>query len=399
MTTTAPGPDQVQPRIPAARMTGDNATVHQQLGLLSELSGTWKGSGFNLIARPDFHDKANLYLQLNQTRETLTINPIGSPIPNRGFGQDDITLFGLNYLQQIDDAAADGALHFEPGLWVTQPPTTYPAETAPAGEQLIFRLGSIPHGNALLAQGVASTFSGPPVVKTGRAEYAFSAFPSFNSTPYPLNPPKIRAAGSSEAETAKINGVPPFNEYNLADAPGPGNPRTPFDTTPQDPPLPASINGVPMQTVVNDPITLLQAVIADQQKQGATFSGVALNISTAPAVTFFTTANSADNGATTTVTVPDAGGSIGNIPFLDGTTTAAPGAQGPNAQTGLVYATFWIEKVTPKYGSPFMQLQYAQFTALDFPIFSVLHPTSGTGTVANIAWPHVSVATLRKSFG
>jgi len=80
----------------------DNATVQEKLGHLSELSGTWVGQGFNLIARPDFRDKANLYLQLNQTHETLTITPIGSAIPNRGFGQDDIELFGLSYLQKID---------------------------------------------------------------------------------------------------------------------------------------------------------------------------------------------------------------------------------------------------------------------------------------------------------
>jgi hypothetical protein len=107
------------------------------LGLLQDLAGTWKGKGFNLIARPDFHDKTELYLQLNQARETLKFDPIGSSIPNRGFGQDDIELFGLTYLQQISDAAFDGALHIEPGIWITQPATTFPPETAPPpGEPL-----------------------------------------------------------------------------------------------------------------------------------------------------------------------------------------------------------------------------------------------------------------------
>lgn len=387
-------------RIPANRLAADNATVHQQLGLLAELSGTWKGSGFNLIARPDFHDKANTYLQVNQTRETLTIDPIGSPIPNRGFGQDDVTLFGLNYLQRIEDAAADGALHLEPGLWVTQPPLTYPPETVPAGEQLIFRLGSIPHGNSLLIQGTASPFTGTPTVKTQQAEYAFSAFPSFNTTPYPaVASPVINAAGSSEKETANANGVPPFTEYDLTQQAGPDNPRTPFETSPPDPELPEQINGVAMQDVINDPITLLQAVVQEQQKRGAMFSGVALNISTQPQLTFFTKPNSRNGDATTSVTVAGAGGSIGNIPFLDGVPLTAPDSQGPNAQTALVYATFWIEKVTPQHGAPFMQLQYAQFTALDFPIFTLEHPATGPGRVVNIAWPHVSVATLRKSFG
>lgn len=116
------------PRISDIRITPDNVTVLKQLGLLSELAGTWKGHGFNLVARPDFHDSTDLYLQLNQTRETLKFDPIGSAIPNRGFGQDDIALFGLTYLQQIVDAGLDGALHIEPGIWVTQPNTTFPTK-------------------------------------------------------------------------------------------------------------------------------------------------------------------------------------------------------------------------------------------------------------------------------
>jgi hypothetical protein len=87
-------------RIPTVRISQDNETVLQQLGLLKDLAGTWKGEGFNLIARPDGEGKSNLYLQLNQTRETLRIDPIGSSIPNRGFGQNDIELFGLTYLQK-----------------------------------------------------------------------------------------------------------------------------------------------------------------------------------------------------------------------------------------------------------------------------------------------------------
>jgi hypothetical protein len=138
------------PRISNTRIAPDNVTVLKQLGLLGDLVGTWKGHGFNLIARPDFHDSTDLYLQLNQTRETLKFEAIGSPIPNRGFGQDDIELFGLTYLQQISDAAKDGALHIEPGIWVTQPNTTFPPESVPAPQQLVARMGTIPHGNSIL---------------------------------------------------------------------------------------------------------------------------------------------------------------------------------------------------------------------------------------------------------
>jgi hypothetical protein len=388
MTTTE------RPRVRSTRIAPDNATVLDQLGLLANLAGTWAGTGFNLIARPDFHDSANLYLQLNQTHETLTIEPIGSEIPNRGFGQDDIPLYGLNYLEKISDLATGGALHIEPGLWVTQPPSSFPAETAEPGDQIIFRLGSIPHGNALLAEGTATAFTGAPVVSDGKVPYAFSTFPSFNSTPFPANGP-INAAGSSELGTAPGGG---FTQYTISNAASLANPRTPFDTDPPDPPLPTDINGVLMQTVVNDPITLLQQEIKQQVAAGDTFSGVALNIATRQQIAFLNTLND-PGGPTSTVNVIDAGGGIQNIPFLDGETVA--GAAAPNAQTFLVYATFWIEQVSPQNGPAYMQLQYAQFTQLNFPIFTVLHPAPGSPAppkVVDLGWPHVSVATLRKTF-
>jgi hypothetical protein len=401
MTTVA------KPRVANTRLTPAATAVAEQLGLLADLAGTWQGTGFNLIARPDFHDNANLYLQLNQTSETLTIEPIGSPVPNRGFGQDDISLFGLNYLDKIADAATGGALHFEPGLWMTQPPTSYPEESAQPADQIIFRLASIPHGNAILAEGTARAFNGPPVVASGAVPYAFSTFPSFNSTPFAAGGP-INAAGSSEAVTGPLAapGAVGFTQYNVADPASLANPRTPFDTDPADPPLPASINGVPMQTAVNDPVTLLQAVVQKQAAAGATFAGVALNIATQPRISFRTEVND-PVGLTTTVNVIDGGGGIENIPFLSGATPTVSGgegtgAQGPNAQTVLFYATFWISQVTPKRGNPFMQLQYAQFSVLNFPIFAALHAGPGpepTGPVVNLGWPHVSVATLTKSFG
>jgi hypothetical protein len=393
------------PRIPSFRVTPDNTTVAADLGLLAELAGTWEGDGFNLIARPDFHDSANLYLQLNQTREHLKIDAIGSAIPNRGFGQDDIDLFGLNYLQKIHDASTGGALHLEPGLWITQPATTFPPETAPTGAQIIARMGSIPHGNALLAEGIAEPFTGTPVLAAGAAQYAFSRFPSFNSTPFGVPPTApvavFCAAGSSEAATAAANALPPFDQYNLGIASGAGNPRTPFDTSPAEPPLPANINGVPMQTVVNDPITLLQQTITDQVKNGHSFEGTVLNIATVTPLNFLKTANSAATGPSVPVALPDAGGGIENIPFLSGEQAAAPGPE-ENAQTQIVYATFWIEKVKHATIPTFMQLQYAQMVVLAFPIFKLLNPAPTTPPTppkfVNIGWPHISVATLRKSF-
>jgi hypothetical protein len=401
-------------RISDIRITPDNQTVLKQLGLLQDLAGTWKGKGFNLIARPNFHDKTDLYLQLNQTRETLKFDPIGSSIPNRGFGQDDIELFGLTYLQQISDAAFDGALHIEPGIWVRQPSTAFPPETAPAQGQLVARMGTIPHGNSLLAEGVAEPFTGPPVLTVPGSQYNFSLFPSFNSTPFAVPPtaPGIvfNAAGSSEKLTAPTVPATPFPQYDVtvpvgAIPAGPFNPpftlntRTPFDTTPPEPPLPPNIDGVPMQDVINDPILLLQKRVEQLVADGYKFEGTALNIATTTPLSFLKNANSGAAGPAVPVTVPQFGGGIENIQFLNGESPVVAGKTElqENAETAVVYATFWIEKVTHKTnGHTFMQLQYAQMVVLNFPIFHLLN--QAPPAYVNLGWPHISVATLRKSF-
>lgn len=377
-------------RVSSVRITPDNQTVLQNLGPLADLAGNWRGKGFNLIARPDFEDSANLYLQLNQTRESLEIIPIGSSIPNRGFGQDDIELFGLTYLQKISDANHGGALHIEPGIWVIQPDTTYPIESASSGARLVSRMGNIPHGNSVLAQGIAQPFSGPPTLATPTGPYAFSTFPSFNSTPFvvPAPPalPVLNAAGSSELLTVPV--PPRFDQYNLLVAADLANPRTPFKTT--EPPLPASIDGVLMQDVVNDPIQLLQAVITRQVEEGYTFQGTVINIATQAKITFFQNPNS-QAGAPTVVASPgDGSGGAENILFLEGGDPV--GGKGPNADTVLIYATFWIEKVSHPDRPSFMQLQYAQNVILNFPIFKALP------AVTMVGWPHISVASLKKTF-
>lgn len=396
--------DTTREAVPSGRFTPRN--VSAELGLLADLAGTWEGFGFNLIARPAFHFGTDLYLQLNNTRETLKFDPIGSVIPNRGFGQEDIGLHGLTYLQKISDAGKDGALHIEPGIWIRQPNTKFPPEkAAPKGQELVGRMGSIPHGNAMLAEGIASHFSGPPVLPSATANYNGSVFPSFNSTPFGVPPTapavNINAATSSEALTAPALVPPavPFPEYNLANPPGPANTRTPFATSPAEPPIP---NTPANQAMVNDPILLLQNVVKQQVNEGYEFEGVALNIATREQISFLNTPND-PTGASTPVLLPQFGGGIENIHFLDGKSVNVGGKpeQEENAQTALVYATFWIEKLThKKTGHSFMQLQYAQMVVLNFPIRHLLHPEPPAKPVfVNLGWPHISIATLKKNFG
>jgi hypothetical protein len=179
-------------------------------------------------------------------------------------------------------------------------------------------------------------------------------------------------------------------QYDISVAASATNPKSPFGTNPPEPPLPTAIDGVAMQDVVNDPITLLHAVIKKQVADGHTFEGVALNIATQASITFFKNPNSQAGGPTAVVNPTNGAGGTENILFLEGGEPVGP--KGANADTALVYATFWIEKVKPKEGRPFMQLQYAQMVILDFPILLALPK------VVTIGWPHISVATLRKTF-
>lgn len=326
------------PSPPSIRITKSNIDVLKDLGFIAELAGTWHGRGFNLIARPDGTGGAPLFLELNQTSETLRLDPIGSEIPNRGDAIPDIDLFGLTYLQKISDSVTHGALHIEPGIWVRLPDSVPPDD-----QQNVFRLGSIPHGNALLAQGTAvnvtpkgGTFTFDPV----------------NTAPFPQGSPMPPGGTVSK-----------FPEFDLTVPESAANPRTPFGNTPAVP-LPPAIEGVPMQTVINDPTRLLQAAIKGQNIKEMTV----INIATA-------------QNPSGTKPVTGGGGGIENIRFL---TT--------NADAALVFATFWIEKIAHPVHD-FMQLQYVQSVILNFPI---IKPPAAP---APFSWPHVSVATLHKTFG
>jgi hypothetical protein len=154
--------------------------VLAELGPLQELPGTWVGTGFSLISRPDFQNGQPFFLELNSTMENLTFTQIGAPIPNRGSAQDDIKFLGVHYLQQVSDAVTRGGLHIEPGLWLN-----IPATTAPAAPTSVVRLGSVPHGDALLAQGQALTVPGPPQICPA------DSTPTTHSTGLPPAPPYL----------------------------------------------------------------------------------------------------------------------------------------------------------------------------------------------------------------
>ena len=141
------------------------------LGPLTAFTGTFTGSGFNTIFRPDLGSPTKLpkpetddnLLELNLTQETLSFSPALGSVPNRGEVQRDAFLNGVPYLQVIQDITDPSqpvGIHFEPGLWMCMPKTTDPN----VPQRTVFRMASIPHGTTIEAQGTFSTISGPPVI-------------------------------------------------------------------------------------------------------------------------------------------------------------------------------------------------------------------------------------------
>lgn len=348
-------------------MTTGEAAVLASLGPLAELAGTWHGNGFNIAASPDSQNRGSIFLNLNLTSDTVSFDPVPATIHNRGFTQPDIELFGLTYVQHSTDTTTGAPIHAEPGFWINQPPTTQPPASPPPGGRLVARMWSIPHGASMVAQGFAVPFSGPPVISAGTdhaagSDPAFSVFPSFNSTPllpaFPDPKASISAAGTSAAGATGANTDGALAPYTLSNQPS----------------LPAAIT----QQLINDPIVLLQQTIEQQVAEGYRFEGVALNVATASTVPF----------RPKPVDAPQFGGGIANLAFLRGISEAKP-----NLSVALVYATFWLEKLShPDGRPPLLQLQYAQ-TAL------VNCPARNIAGQPNVSWPHVSVSTLHKAAG
>jgi hypothetical protein len=177
------------------RASPPSVAPNPQLGPLTDLPGTWVGAGFNVIWLPVYGGDPNFRLKINATTEMLTITKIGGNIPNRGSVQPDLNFLGLHYLQLVSDARTHGQLHIEPGLWLNLPPT--PADPNP-NLSVVARLATIPHGNALLAQGAASQIRRP-------------TFPAQDTTP---GPPVPALAAGMLSTAIPPPGIPPGSAKN-----------------------------------------------------------------------------------------------------------------------------------------------------------------------------------------
>lgn len=216
--------------------------IQGNLGLLGDLPGTFIGTGFNLIARPNKQNNEPFLLELNATLEILEFTNIGGDIPNRGSVQDDLTLHGLHYLQRVADCTTHTAIHLEPGLWLHVPAATAPD---PATPETYVRQATIPHGDSVLAQSTFfTTVNGGPQIASVDSTPFTGDIPALNSSPaYPVTNPDY------------------LKQYR----------DTPLPTEC----LPAGLNAV--QTIKN-PALVLQAAITGQN----TTKTVVIQISTVP---------------------------------------------------------------------------------------------------------------------
>lgn len=163
---TAPGGTSVG----ITRLGRPAAAQSDDLGPLAALNGTWFGShGWELIAVPHFQAGPKAFrLILRPYIEVISFQPIGAPVPDRG-ATDDIFITGLMYDMRICDAETNEPLHLETGMWFSIPTTGADLEVA--------RSSTIPHGDAMLAIGTATTSEGPP------------SFPDASAVPDVHNPP------------------------------------------------------------------------------------------------------------------------------------------------------------------------------------------------------------------
>lgn len=373
--------------------------IDPPLGVLKYFKGTFAGTGFNTIFRPDSRATPTPFpkpvtappegpvavLEANLTTEELSFTkPLGS-VPNRGSeDQPDIFLNGVSYLQTVTDVTNVNTglgdnpnpdiVHVETGFWMDVPAST----VNPKVGNTLNRMGSIPHGTTINAQGgpaTAEPVEGKPNI--GPREI----------TPFALSGnekifEKKQSQNASDDETARL---------------------------PQDL-SPFIKEGTITQETLNNPAQLLNK-INDQIDIKST---ITINITTHG----FQPLSGPNNPSP----APSEGGNTANIAFLVGGKSLP---ERPNANVIEMDATFWIESVRaqitlepdpnivwpilvkpdfkPTPGTPppplptfsvnplspitapktitvhYMQIQYAQIVFLKFH-----------GTV----WPHVSVATL-----
>ena len=364
-------------QVPSVRglgLTADAAEPAPDLGAIASFTGTFKGAGFNTIFRPqDFavtptplpnptHGPDDNILELNLTEETLSFSPALGSIPNRGMVQGDVFLNGIPYRQIINDVSDPTqpvGIHFEPGVWLSVPPTTAPAEGA-----TLVRMASIPHGTTIEAQGTSFPVTGGPVIKP------------VDITPFPIGNPGRRIRFPSQ----DVNDTGTF--------------RVPQDLT----------SFIAAGTITKDILDNPNLIIKNRADAQNITSTTVIVINTNPNDPLFGDPND-----------PLFGGGTDNIAFLLGDKTASA----PNANAIQMTAIFWIETVSEQItvpacspdqpvivqgnasaGNPVASFavspatEITAETQIDVTYTQIQYTQTVFLNFNGLTWPHVSVATL-----
>jgi len=329
-------------------------------GPLAAFAGTWSGSGFNTIFRPQQTTtplpfpvpNSDNILELNLTSESLSFSESLGSIPNRGTVRGDIFLNGVAYTRAVNDVTNPSqsiGIEFETGIWVIVPETTNPD-----GNVTVARMACTPHGT-MVAQGIAVRVNGPPAIAS------IDITPSRNGTAI-----RFPSQYAANLQTARI---------------------------PQDL-APFMLQGTITQGLLDDPNCMLRNHIAGQKIVSTTV----LFIQTNPAEPVF--------------------GGVHNIAYFLG--SAASGK--PNFHNIMMAGVFWIETVeyvlhipvfapgqrplivVPEGPRPFGRpipkflvnppIQIATPRAITVTSTQIQYSQTAVLSFSGLLWPHVSVATL-----
>ena len=332
-----------------------------ELGPLKLLPGIWKNTnadvpfGWNCIALPFVTDPPpagfNYRLMVNHYRETLQFFTADKGATNRGIergagGPSDLDQFvvALDYQQLVEQVAVDefpksgpdlatdkladpgAAIHHEPGLFLFMTNHTTDGIN-------IARLGTVPHGDSLLAMGrfdaAADIFDGPPDI------------PAVNGFPEGVLVPRDDTAGGPDDLLKPLESLymGPYKHFH----------DNPFFGT-----VPAGTPGFPGFNPVHPEELLRGAQPAPEKVKKTTRLDM-------------------------TTSATEAAGIL-NIPFIV-----------KHANATSMKSTFWIMELDePGVGDePKLVMQYLQVVMLDF------FPRRD-GIPGLIGWPHVSINTLEK---
>jgi len=348
------------------RLAALAAPAEPDLGGIAGFVGTFRGNGLNTIFRPqDFavtptplpnpaNGPNDNILEINLTEETLAFSKALGSIPNRGMVQGDAFLNGIPYVQKINDVSVPAnpvGIHFEPGIWLSVPPTTVPEEGA-----TIARMASIPHGTTIEAQGTSFTVAGGPHVDP------------VDITPFPIGNPghPIRFPSQTAADAGTFRLPQELTDFIAA--------------------------GTITQPILDNPNIILKNR-ADAQNITST---TVIQISTNPADPLF-------------------GGGTDNIAFLLGDKNATGPNADAIQMSATFWIETVTEKITvPAYtahrpvivhgatsaGKPVVSFAVtsnkpaAEDTTIDVSYTQIQYTQTVLLNFNHLTWPHVSVATL-----